>query len=464
MSPARRPGAAPKKTSAQYILGLSCGPEGGAAALLRDGKVAFSAFEPPPASGAAAFPAASVKEALEKASSLEGEVMGVKDLAAVSFCGKPLLEFSRFRREWEEHAPAGYSRYASTAAYAFHKRGLGGRQLLRELAAASWGEAPARLFFPEHQLCCAASAFYPSPFQDAAVLSLDGPGEEAAAAISLGSGGTVKLLRELVYPDSPQLLCSALAAWAGYAPDSAWELFTAPGPEDAARAERFRAAILGQLAAVREDGSLRLDRRYFRAAEGMRPDRAAWAKLFAFAPLPSGDPAGPQRDFAAAARAAIEEIVYLLGAQAKRLACSNALCLCAGPEIKLAAEGKLKSAGLFSSVWSQPYSATEGKAAGAAMAARHIGLGARREDRCALPDWGDRAPEPLPEETASPLNVDPEKAAARGPGPLRAAYYWLSVVPAALSGKRPAAAAPEGTSFYRSRPRVYAAGDLAGPA
>jgi len=245
-----KPKAAPKKTSAQYILGISSCADGSSAAMLRDGKVLFSTFEPPPSPGcgAAAFPAAAVTAALEKASEAEGEILGVKDMAAVAFCGKPQREYDRLRSEWLAAAPAGYGRFMDTAPGAFGKRRLAGGLLAKELAAASWGEKPSLLLFPGHQLCCAASAFYPSPFEDAAILSLDGPGEEACASISLGSGEKIKALRELIYPDSPQLLAGALTAYAGFSPESAWELFTAPPATDPARSAKYLGAIAGELA------------------------------------------------------------------------------------------------------------------------------------------------------------------------------------------------------------------------
>jgi carbamoyltransferase len=462
----RKPQTQPKKTSAQYILGVSSSADGSAAAMLRDDKVIFSAFEPPPprGCGAAAFPSAAVSTALEKASEAEGEILGMKDLAAAAFCGKPLREYDRLRREWLGSAPGGYGRFMETAPGAFYKRRLAGGLLERELSAASWGEKPALLLYPEHQLCCAASAFFPSPFEDSAILSLDGPGEEACASVSLGSGEKIKVLRELAYPDSPQLLAGALAAYAGFGPESAWELFTAPPPAEPGRSAKFMASITGELAAIKEDGSLRLNRRYFRAAGGMQPDLARWRELFGFSARAGGPLAGAHLDFAAAARAAIEEIVFRLGAQAKRLACSNNLCLCAGTELKLAAEGKLKAAGLFSSIWSQPYSAPEGKAAGAALAARHIGLGMHRSTAYgARLAWGEAPAQPLPEESESPVKVSPARPLTAGARLYYAAYFWLSIAPKGLSRPRPAVETQGATSFYAVRSAIYTAEDLQGP-
>ena len=462
----KKPQAAPKKTAAQYILGISSCADGAAAAMLRDGKVLFSAFEPPPAPGcgAAAFPAGAVATALEKASEAEGEILGVKDMAAVAFCGKPQREYDRLRGEWLAAAPAGFGRFMETAPGAFNKRRLAGGLLAKELSAASWGEKPALLLYPEHQLCCAASAFYPSPFEDAAILSLDGPGEEACASISLGSGEKIKALRELICPDSPQALAGALTAYAGFGPESAWELFTAPSAADPARSAKYLAAMTGELAALREDGSLRLNKRYFKAAAGMKPDTARWRELFGLPARAGGPLAGAQLDFAAAARAAIEEIVFRLGAQAKRLTCSNNLCLCASSELKLAAEGKLKTAGLFSGTWSQPYSAPEGKAAGAALAARHIGLGMHRATAYGSRlGWGETPEQPLPEEAETPVKVQQAKPLAAGARLFYSAYFWAAVAPKGLNRRRSASAPQESGSFYAVRNSLYSTEDLRSP-
>lgn len=462
----RRPApAAPRKTAAQYILGISVSGEGASAAMLRDGKVIFSAYEPPPPGGAAAaFPAAVVSAALEKASEAENVILGVKDMAAVALCGKPLAEYARLRSEWLSLAPAGFARFLLTAPGAFGKKKLGEGLLARELAAVSWGEAPGLLLYPEHQLACAASAFYPSPFEDAAILSLDGPGEGPAAAVCMGSGEKIKVLRELLHPDSPQLLSGALAAYAGYGGEAAWELFTAPEAADKARAAEFYSRVLSELAELREDGSVRLNRRYFLEADGMRPDLPRWRKLFGMGPGTGGELEGERLDFAAAARAVMEELVYRLGAQAKRLSGSNNLCLCAPPELKLAAEGKLKAAGLFVNIWSQPYSAPEGKAAGAALAARHVYFGIKRPALYPR-NWGEPVKQELPEESAPPFGVNPPRPLSSAARLGHAAYFWLYLAPAAaaarFSGRQePETAGGERSSFYVARARIYAREDL----
>jgi|GEM_PF-3558537 len=460
--------AAPKKTAAQYILGVSVSGEGAAAAMVRDGRVIFSAYEPPPAGGAAAsFPSAVVSAALEKASEAENVILGVKDMAAVAFCGKPLAEYARLRSEWLSLAPAGFGRFLCTAPGAFGKKKLGEGLLARELASVSWGEAPGLTLYPEHQLACAASAFYPSPFEDSAILSLDGPGEGPAAAVCLGSGEKIKVLRELRHPDSPQLFSGALAAYAGFGGEAAWELFTAPEAADRDRAQEFYERMTGSLITLREDGSLRLNRRYFREADGLRPDLPQWRKLFGIGPGAGGELEGERLDFAAAARAALEELVYRLGAQAKRLSGSNNLCLCAPPELKLAAEGKLKTAGLFVNIWSQPYSAPEGKAAGAALAARHVYFGIKRPALYPR-NWGEPVKQELPEESAPPFGVNPPRPLSAAARLGHAAYFWLYLAPAGaaarLSAPKEQGPAAGASSFYEARARIYAREDLEGAA
>lgn len=454
----RKPQAPAKKTLSQYILGVSSCADGSAAAMLRDGEVIFSACEPRGAQdgGAApAFPETAVKAALEKASETEGEILGLKDMAAAAFCGKPLREYGRYRREWLESAPAGFSRFLETAPAAFAKKRLGEGLLERQLSAASWGETPAATLYPEHQLCCAAAAFYPSRLEDAAILVLDGPGEEASASILLGSGEKIKVLRELDYPDSPQLFCRALAAYAGFGASPAG-LYSAGAPADRARSDRFFSSVMSELAVVREDGSLRLNRRYFRASDGLKPDLPRWRELFG---LPPGGPSGEAADgdFAAAARAAAEEVVFRLGAQAKRLAGSNNLCVYAGPDLRLAAEGKLKAAGLFSRFGQLSFAVPEGRAAGAALAARYMHFGARR------PAPGAEALAAAPEERPGPA-ADARPARLSAADALGySAYFWLALAPRGAfrggGGSEPQASG----SFYKVKGRLYSGEDLRGP-
>lgn len=467
-----KPKAEPKKTNSRYILGVSAFGEGASAAMLKDGKTIFSAVETQASGGKGlhgGFPSAAVGAALAAASEAEGTIIGVKDLAAVAYCGKPSLRYARHEEAWLAYAPAGLSYFMETAGRAFSERGLAGGQLVKRLAAASWGEEPQLLLYPEYQLCCAASVFYGSPFEDSAILVLDGPGEYAAASLSLGSGERIKALKELDYPDSPQLLAAALAGYAGFHGESAWELFADPGTADPERGKDAYEKIFNELARVREDGSLRLNRKYFRPAEGWKPDHAAWTRLFGAGPFGGGELAGPRLEFAAAARRALEELIYRLGAQAKRLTGSRNLCLCAGTELTLAAEGKLKTAGLFAGLWSLPYSAGESKAAGAALAAWHVHFGMKRSVASDL-DQGWTAPvQPeLPEESSGPVKAeDAEKDG--GLKRLRnALWFWLSLAPRAAwrrlagSENRFVQAEPQAdATFYAAKNRLYAPEDLA---
>ena len=459
MSGRKRPGPKPPAPTAQYILGISSSEDGSAAAMLRDGKVIFSALEPPPAY----FPVEAVRAALEKASEQEGAIVGVSDLAAVAFCGKPLREFARLDTEWRAGAPGTYPYFMRTAPAAFAKRRLGLGRLESRLASASWGEKPRQLLYPEHQLSCAASAFFQSPFEDSAILVLDGPGDGAAASVALGSGEKVKLIRELADTDSPQAFSGALAAYAGFPGESSWELFTVPPAADRKRSEDIYYRMISKLAELKEDGSLRLFPEYFSYRNGMAPVLSAWEKLFGIAPRGGSPLEGPFLDFAAAAREALEELMLRLGTHAKKFTFSNNLCLSAPVELKLAAEGKLKDAGLFVNIWSQPYSAPESKAAGAALAARHVHFGVKRVFSAG--SW-TRPPEPeAPEEQENPVTLA-GSGGISGRGRLALALrYWLFLAPASAFSrprvKRPLAG---GRSFYMLRSRLYSADDLGGPA
>ncbi|OIN99358.1 MAG: hypothetical protein COX65_06495 [Elusimicrobia bacterium CG_4_10_14_0_2_um_filter_56_8] len=457
--------SAPKSTAAEYILGVCAFDSEPSAALIRDGKVLFEASEGE-LSGRnipGIFPSSAVTEALSRASEAEGTILGVKDLAAVAFHEKPLLKYERFLETWLANAPGGTAYFKASSHQAFLAKRAGSGLLNKELAAVSWGEEPQLSLFPEYLLSGAASAFYRSPFEDAAVLVLDGPGEWASAAIAIGSGEKIKILKEILFPDSPGRLCSALAAFAGL--KTAKDLFTRAIPSAAATSGKDYAGLIrSELAELREDGSLRLNTRYFNPAAGMEPDYYRWTELFK---LPEGIPGGeltPEHSaFAAAALQVLEAAFFMLAAQAKRLTGSNSLCLAGSSPLNLAAGGKLKTSGIFSGIRVQPPAPAAGRAAGAALAARHLYFGAKR-----VPSKpGAGAPE-----TPPPVSVREGAPAKPGAAAFIRAYlyYYLSVVPAALLRRIKGETGPlifkkpvAGTPLYATRNRLYSREDLENP-
>lgn len=453
----------PKKTDSQYILGISAYGSDPAAAILKDDELLFEGSEAAltgkKASGC--FPAAAVAEALAKASEAEGSIMGVKDLAAVAFHEKPLLKYGRFFETWMANAPGGAAYFIASSAEAFLAKRAGTGLLKKELAAVSWGEEARLALYPEYLLSGAASAFYLSTFEEAAILVLDGPGEWASAAIAIGSGERIKILREIRFPDSPDLLCSALAGYIGLKGAAVRNLFAAVPAAGTAPGKDYAALIKKELVELREDGSLRLSPLYFNPAAGMAPDYSRWTALFGLPKrAPDAETTPEHLAFAAAARQVLEETLFLLAAQAKRLTGTRNLCLGGGSALNLAVNGKLKASGLFSEIRVQPAAPSAGRAAGAALAARHIHFGARR--------GAVKTPAAVPE---SP-SAGAEEAAP--PGPLASfslyLHFCLTIIPSALlrrlKGEPPALDFKKNTdesALYAARNHIYSPEDLKDP-
>jgi carbamoyltransferase len=246
------------------------------------------------------------------------------------------------------------------------------------------------MLFPEHHLSHAASAFYPCPFQEAAILTLDGVGEWATSIIGLGRGRDITILRELDFPHSVGLLYSAFTYYCGFKVNSGeYKLMgLAPyGHPDSGQVKRFRQLILNELVDVREDGSLLLNMSYFNFAAGltMCHDRK-WEKLFG---LPKREPESAltqgYMDLALAAQQVTEEVVFLMAEAARRLTGAENLVMAGGVALNCVANGKLLRRGTFKDIWIQPAAGDAGGALGAALAAWHIGLEQERTT-VAVPD------------------------------------------------------------------------------
>ncbi len=453
----------PKKTASMFILGVCAFGREPSAAMLKDNELIFEASEASLTGKEeqGSFPVNAVTEALAKASEEEGSVIGIKDLKAVAFYEKPLLKYGRFLETWLANAPGGIKYFMASAGQALLAKRASGGLLKKELAAVSWGEEAQLTLYPEFLLSSAASAFYLSPFEDAAVLVLDGPGEWGSAAIALGSGEKIKILKEIRFPDSPDLLCSALAGFAGL--DQAAELFNSGAVPVPPPAKDYAGLIKSELAELREDGSLKLNTKYFVPAAGMAPDYAAWTALFGLPPGAPGRRTQQHGAFAAAARQVMEEAFFNLAAQAKRLTGSKNLCLAGESPLNLAARGKLKASGIFSGNWARPPAPAAGRAAGAALSARYIYFGARR----VAPKTAPGAAEPPP--AAPGQGSAPRKQGLPDFLRLYFKFYFTIAAPAMLrrlkgeTGPLNFGEPASGTSFYATRNHIYTREDLQSP-
>ena len=363
------------------VLGISAFYHDSAAAITEDGRVIAAAQEErfTRKKHDPGFPSKAVEFCLRQSG------FALKDLDAVVFYDKPLLKFERLLETYYAFAPRGFASFAA-AAPVWLKEKLFLRRLIKEKLAEAGGDPSAapRLLFTSHHLSHAASAYYPSPFEKAAVLTVDGVGEWATASISLGKGASLKMLKELKFPHSVGLLYSAFTYYLGFRVNSGeYKLmglapYGAPGSDSV---KNFEKLIKQNLVSIKEDGSIFLNQDYFDYATGLKMTRdAAWERLFGFPPRGAESELEQRHcDLAMAIQNVTEEIVLRMAAEAKRLTGAENLCLAGGVALNCVANGKLLRSGIFKEIWLQPAAGDAGGALGAALAATYAYFGAPRK-------------------------------------------------------------------------------------
>ncbi len=354
------------------ILGLSAYYHDSAAAILVDGEIVAAAHEErfTREKHTSEFPHNAAKYCLEEAG------LKVGDLDCIAFYDKPYLKFERLLETYHAFTPQGLRSFIS-AIPVWIKEKLFMRKMLKESLAAL-GPGKVKIKFPEHHLSHAASAFYPSPFEEAAILTVDGVGEWATATIGIGSGNTIKLLRELDFPHSLGLLYSAFTYYCGFKVNSGEYKLMGLAPYGHAGSEQtlnFKNKILDQLVDIRDDGSILLNMDYFNYATALTMcNDKKWHKLFG---IPKREQEGEldqaYMDLALAIQQVTEEIIYRLANTAKQLTGSKYLVMAGGVALNCVANGRLLKKNLFDDIWIQPAAGDAGGALGAAYAAWHIG-------------------------------------------------------------------------------------------
>lgn len=365
-----------------FILGISAYYHDSAAALIRDGEIIAAAHEErfTRKKHDPSFPAHAARFVLE-----EGCV-DLSQIESVVFYDKPFLKFERLLETYHAMAPGGIRSFL-TAIPVWIREKLFMRSMLekelRQLAANPEAPLPP-VRFPEHHLSHAASAFFPSPFEDAAILTVDGVGEWATTSIGYGKGNSITSKLEIQFPHSLGLLYSAFTAYCGFKVNSGeYKLMgLAPyGDENSPQTGEFRKLIEDNLIDIRPDGSYVLNMKYFDYATGLRMyNEASWRNLFGVGPrqAESEDVEQVYMNMALAIQQVTEKVVLLLAATAAKVTGSANLCLAGGVALNCVANGKLLESGDFKNIWIQPASGDAGGALGAALAWWHIGLGMPR--------------------------------------------------------------------------------------
>ncbi len=355
------------------ILGISAFYHDSAAALVDGGRIVAAAQEErfTRRKHDAGYPRRAIDCCLRQGG------VGLADVDRVVFYDKPFLKFERLIETSVAFAPRGLRAFAAALPAWVGDKLFQKGALRRELAAAAPGvDWNARLLFAEHHVSHAASAFYPSPFRDAAVLTLDGVGEWATTAGGVGRGGDLALTRELHFPHSLGLLYSAFTQYAGFRVNSGeYKLMgLAPYGEPT-----YAGVILDRLIDLKADGTFRLDMDYFGYCTGLRMTNARFEALFG---APAREPGAAitqlYMDVAASAQAVVEEAVLRLTRSMRAETGLPRLCLAGGVALNCVANGRVLRDGRFDDVWVQPAAGDAGGAVGAALAASHGLLGEPR--------------------------------------------------------------------------------------
>jgi carbamoyltransferase len=362
---------------AEAILGISAYYHDSAAALILDGEIIAAAHEErfTRIKHDASFPVNAARYVLNEAG------VDFSELKAVAFYDKPYIKFERLLETYHAFVPKGLRSFLSAIPVWIKEKLFMKKMLREELSKLGSGKVP--LLFPEHHLSHAASAFYPSPFEEAAILTIDGVGEWATSTICHGKGKDITIIQELDFPHSVGLLYSAFTYYTGFKVNSGeYKLMgLAPyGISDANETKRFREIIRNDLVDIRKDGSIVLNMEYFSYATGLRmTDDRKWEKLFGIPPRPPESPITQSyMNMALAIQDITEEIVTKLARTAKELTGCNYLVMAGGVALNSVANGKIVAQKIFDDIWIQPAAGDAGGSLGAALAAWHIWKGKER--------------------------------------------------------------------------------------
>jgi carbamoyltransferase len=361
------------------ILGISGLYHDSAAALVVDGGIEAAAQEErfTRRKHDAEFP----KHAVEYCLSVAG--CGLDELDAVVFYDKPFIKFERLLETYLSFAPRGFRSFKMAMPLWLRDKLFQKQIIAKELKKFSASFDVEKLLFTEHHLSHAASAFYPSPFEEAAVLTMDGVGEWATMTLAIGKGRDLKVHKELHFPHSLGLLYSAVTYHIGFKVNSGEYKVMGLAPYGE---PRFARLMLEKLVDLKEDGSFQLDQSYFNYGVGLTMTNDRFAALF-------GEPVRkPEQlltqfhmDMAASIQAVTEEIVLRLARSIRAETGQKNLCLAGGVALNCVANGKLLREGIFDGLWIQPAAGDAGGALGAALAGYHLFHGKPRE----IPAKGD---------------------------------------------------------------------------
>ncbi|MEM7414184.1 MAG: carbamoyltransferase [Gemmatimonadota bacterium] len=342
-----------------YILGISAYYHDSAAALIKDGEILAAGQEErfTRIKADASFPTHAVQFCLDQAG------IEVEQLDYVGFYDKPLLKFERILETYLSIAPGGFGSFLKAGPLWIKEKLFQKDDIARELG------YEGEVLFAQHHESHAASAFLPSPFEEAAILTMDGVGEWATASIGLGRGNDLELIRELHWPDSLGLLYSAFTYYTGFKVNSGEYKVMGLAPYGE---PKYVDKILGELMDLREDGSFTLNQKYFNYLSGLTMTSPEFDTLFGGpARKPETRISQREMDLARSVQDACEEIVMRMAVTAHKETGSENLCLAGGVALNCVANGKVLREGPFENIWIQPAAGDAGGALGVAQLIWH---------------------------------------------------------------------------------------------
>src|SRR5882672_4208032 len=362
-----------REGNAMRVLGISAFYHDSAAALVRDGEIVAAAQEErfTRKKHDSRFPHHALDCCLSEAG------IGLDQVDLVAFYDKPLLKFERLLETYLAFAPRGFQSFKMAIPIWLREklflRDLLEKQLQQHRPDFDWDE---RLVFSEHHLSHAASAYFPSPYTSAAVLTLDGVGEWATSSLALGRENRLEVIKEIHFPHSLGLLYSAFTYYVGFKVNSGeYKLMgLAPYGEP-----KYAGVILDKLVDLKADGSFRLDLDYFNYCVGLTMTNSKFARLFGPPPPPPKNlRTHSHRNPAAWSQKATEKIMLRMTRAVARDTGERNLCLAGGVALNCVANGKILRDGQFDGIWIQPAAGEAGGSVGAALCANHLYKGQPR--------------------------------------------------------------------------------------
>lgn len=357
------------------VLGISALYHDAAAALVRDGVVVaaaqqerFSRTKHDPA-----FPLEAIRFCLE-----EGGIER-NGLTAVAYYDKPLTSFMRVMKSFVAAGPRGFRTFPQAMGEWSTKKLWTSLEVERGIRDLGW-DMPSRLLYAEHHVSHAAAAFYPSPFERAAIITMDGVGEWTTSSIGVGRGNQVELLREQRFPDSLGLLYSAVTHHCGFKVNSGEYKLMGLAPFGK---PTYQQRILDEVVDLRDDGSMRLDLQYFDFLAGRRMTSRRFDALFDGPARAAESPITEREcDLARSVQAVVEEVMLRTASTARQLTGESNAVLAGGVALNCVATGRLRDERIFEDVWVQPAAGDAGSALGCALWAYHQELGGERTPEC----------------------------------------------------------------------------------